>query len=112
MTHDDNTGIFHDILQMMRRVMNYLLEKQPVLQERMGDVMGGKVLPLPSDKLREARAEGISEGINEGIRQGIIALINTCISFNATKDATLERLKLEFSLTDKQANDALAKYWK
>ena len=25
-THNDNTGIFHDILQMMRRVMNYLLE--------------------------------------------------------------------------------------
>ena len=61
-THDDNTGIFHDILQMMRRVMNYLLEKEPVLQERMGNIMGGKVLPLPSDKLREARAEGISEG--------------------------------------------------
>ena len=88
--------------------INYLLEKEPVLQERMGDVMGGKVLPLPSDKLREARAEGKSEGISEGIS----ALINTCISFNATKEITLERLKLEFSLTDTQANEALAKYWK
>ena len=54
----------------MRRVINYLLEKEPVLQERMGDVMGGKVLPLPSDKLREARAEGKSEGITEGIYEG------------------------------------------
>ena len=70
--------------------------------------MGGKVLPLPSDKLREARAEGISEGIS----QGIIALIHTCMALKATKDITLERLKLEFSLTDKQANDAIAKYWK
>lgn len=25
-TYDDDTGLFHDILQMMRRVMNYLLE--------------------------------------------------------------------------------------
>ncbi len=74
--------------------------------------MGGKVLPLPSDKLREARAEGISEGISQGICQGIIALIHTCMALKATKDITLERLKLEFSLTDKQANDAIAKYWK
>ena len=66
--------------------------------------MGGKVLPLPSDKLREAKAEGIS--------QGIIALINTCIAFNATKDMTFERLKLEFSLSDTQANEAITKYWK
>ena len=59
--------------------------------------MGGKVLPLPSDKLREARAEGIE--------QGIMALINTCNALKATKDITLERLKLEFSLTDEQANE-------
>jgi len=103
-TCNDSTGMFHDILQMMRHIVNYLLEKEPVLQERIGDVMGGKVLPLPSDKLREARAEGIE--------QGILALINTCIAFNATKEVTFERLKLEFSLSDTKANEALNKYWK
>ncbi|MBR5564717.1 MAG: hypothetical protein IKW08_00990 [Roseburia sp.] len=78
-TYDDDTGLFHDILQMMRRVMNYLLEKEPVLQERIGDVMGGKVLPLPSDKLREARAEGISEGIYEGKSTVIANMLKRCI---------------------------------
>ena len=85
-------------------VIMKVLNNYPVLQERMGDVMGGKVLPLPSDKLREARAEGIE--------QGIMALINTCNALKATKDITLEHLKLEFSLTDEQASDALVKYWK
>ena len=89
-----------------------VLNNYNALQKRIGDVMGGKVLPLPSDKLREARAVGKSEGITEGLSQGIIALIHTCMALKATKDITLERLKLEFSLTDKQANDALLKYWK
>ena len=70
--------------------------------------MGGKVLPLPSDKLREALAEGRSQGLS----QGIIALINTCNTLKVTKEVTLERLKIEFSLSDKQANEAIEKYWK
>lgn len=55
--------------------------KEPLLMERMDDVMGGKVLPLPSDELR------------------------------AAKDVAVERLMEEFSLTNKQANEAILKYW-
>ena len=33
--------------------------------------MGGKVLPLPSDKLREERELGRMEGLEQGIEQGI-----------------------------------------
>lgn len=115
-TQTDYSGIFQDIMNMIRHVINYLLRKEPALKERIGDVMGGKILPLPSDKLREARAEGLSQGLSEGLSQGltqgIIALINTCKALNATRDITLERLKSEFSLSDKQANEAIAKYWK
>ena len=65
-TRNDELGTFQDILQMMRELVRYLLRKQPELRERMGDVMGGKVLPLPSDKLREAREAGLQQGINQG----------------------------------------------
>ena len=58
-TKDDETGVFHDIMKMMQSVMRHLLRKEPELKERMGDVMGGKVLPLPSDELREQRALGV-----------------------------------------------------
>ena len=37
----------------------------------MEDVMGGKVLPLPSDKLREERKAGEKFGYDKGINQGI-----------------------------------------
>ena len=43
-------------------VIMKVLNNYNALQKRIGDVMGGKVLPLPSDKLREAKAEGINEG--------------------------------------------------
>ena len=70
-TKEDETGLFHDLLRMMQRVMRYLLRKEQKLRERMEDVMGGKVLPLPSDKLREERKAGEKFGYDKGINQGI-----------------------------------------
>lgn len=102
-TKEDDSGIFRDILKMMQRVMSYLLRKEPLLMERMDDVMGGKVLPLPSDELREAKAAGLE--------QGITALIRTCKKLKATKEIVVENLMEELSLTSKQANEAIEKYW-
>lgn len=76
---NDDTSVFQDILNMTRRIMHYLLRKEPALKERMSDIM---------------------------------ALINTCQTLKATKEITLERLKIEFSLSDQQANEAIEKYWK
>ncbi|MBR5127043.1 MAG: hypothetical protein IKU69_01290 [Roseburia sp.] len=94
---------FHDLLQLMRRIMEYLMRKEPDLKERMSDVMGGKVLPLPSDAIREARAEGL--------QQGITAVIHLCKEMEIEKKKVIARLKSEFSLTDEQAKEAIAKYW-
>ena len=76
-TKADNTGLFHDLMQLMQRVMNYLLRKEPILKERMSEEMGGKVLRLPSDELREAREAGINLGIRQGISKGISCGIET-----------------------------------
>lgn len=68
---DSKTGAFQDLLEMMRCVMDYVLRKQKRLRERMGEIVGGRVLPLPSDKIREAMNRGINQGISQGINQGI-----------------------------------------
>jgi len=52
----DKPTEFQDILHMMQEITNHIMRKQDKLRERVSDVMGGKVLPLPSDKLREAEA--------------------------------------------------------
>ena len=41
---------------MMQEITNHIMRKQDKLRERVSDIMGGKVLPLPSDQLREAEA--------------------------------------------------------
>ena len=75
-TWNDDTGLLHDMEGMMRQVVEYLLRKKPVLKERMCEIMGGKVLRLPSDEIREAkeaaRAEGRAEGKAEGKLEGKI----------------------------------------
>ena len=71
MTKEDNTALFKDMMQMIRRVMDYILRKNEDVKERMADTMGGKVMWLPSDELRKARNEGSECGIERGIEQGI-----------------------------------------
>lgn len=70
-TRQEETGMYQDLLRLIRKIADYQLRKDDDLKERMGAVMGGKVLELPSDKLREAKAEGRSEGLTQGITQGI-----------------------------------------
>lgn len=106
-TKGDDEEVFHDVLKMMQRIMRYMLKNKPDLKERLGDVMGGKVLPLPSDKLREAK----KLGLKEGLEQGITALIRTCNVLKTTQDVAVERLMIEFSMTKEQANEAVLKYW-
>ena len=69
-TRQDETGLYQDLLRLIRKIAEYQLRNETELKERMGNVMGGKVLELPSDKLREAREQGISQGIEQGISQG------------------------------------------
>ena len=71
MTKEDNTALFKDMMQMIRRVMDYILRKNEDVEERMADTMGGKVMWLPSDELKKARNEGIECGIEQGIERGI-----------------------------------------
>ena len=70
-TKDDDTGLFYDMMQLMRRLVHYMLRRQVDLRERMCEEMGGKVLRLPSDELREERELGVEIGMKKGISQGL-----------------------------------------
>lgn len=106
-TQNNESGTFQDILQMMRELVRYLLRKEPELKERMGDVMGGKVLPLPSDKLREEREAGLQQGIS----QSIFAVIETCQEYQATKEEATLKLVEKFSLAKEEALALVEEHW-
>ena len=61
--------------------------------------------------LEELRNEGVLEGRREGRLEGIQATINTCKSFNASKDVTVKNLIKVFSLSEEDAADYVENYW-
>ena len=93
-------GLMQDMIRLIRRIVDYQLRRERELRERMDKVMGGKVLELPSDKLREEREIGIE------------ALVETCMEFGASREDTEERIKTKFKLTSGRAQEYMQKYWK
>ena len=56
-----------NLTDLINKIMAYLCRKSDKNRERLGEIMGGKVLELASDRLRaEGRMEGREEGRAEG----------------------------------------------
>ena len=70
----NDPATFQDLLQLIRKVTDHLLRKQDKLKGEVETVMGGRVLELPSDKLREERAAGRAEGMAAGKIVNLIQL--------------------------------------
>lgn len=59
-----NEKAYRDMIELMIRIADYVFREREEIKKGFGDVMGGKVLELESDKL-------IQRGIEQGIEQGI-----------------------------------------
>lgn len=56
------------LVELMRKISDYMLKPHEKLKERMGSVMYGKVLELETDKIiEEAWDKGMAEGISAGM---------------------------------------------
>ena len=61
---------FRDLIELINRIADYIFAQSDVLKKGIGEVMGGKVLELESDRLiARGRKEGLAEGLAEGNRQ-------------------------------------------
>ena len=59
--------LYVDLIELINRIADYVIPKDNPSRERIGDVMGGQILKLRSEKLRE---EGREEGREQGREQG------------------------------------------
>lgn len=59
-----NEKSYRDMIELIIRIADYVFRDREEIKKGFGDVMGGKVLELESDKL-------IQRGIEQGIEQGI-----------------------------------------
>ena len=63
-----NEKAYRDMVDLIIRIADYVFRDKEKVKKGFGDVMGGKVLELESDKLIQ---RGIEQGLEKGIQQGI-----------------------------------------
>ena len=99
LSSDAESDIYARLLELIERISNYVLRKKPVVKERIGDIMGGKVLEL---KVDVALDKGRKEGREEGREEVISRLLKYGMSVNeisaATGYSTEEILKIQSKL--------------
>ncbi len=76
--------LYHDLIRLILKFSNHLLVKHPKTRKGVKNVMGGKILTLPSDQLKKehelGRKEGFAEGHAEGQTDGQNILISAITS--------------------------------
>ena len=63
-----NEKLYRDMVELIIRIADHVFRDNEKVRKGFGDVMGGKVLELESDKLIQ---RGIEQGLERGIEQGI-----------------------------------------
>lgn len=57
------TEMYFNLVNLIKQFADYVIPKENPVRERIGEVMGGQVLMLKSEEIRQ---EGITQGIEEG----------------------------------------------
>ena len=68
---EEKAVVYPDLVQLITDIAEYELRQYQSTLEGVKDIMGGRILPLPSDPIRKARKEGLEEGIEKGIEKGL-----------------------------------------
>ena len=63
-----NEKLYRDMVELIIRIADHVFRDNEKVRKGFGDVMGGKVLELESDKLIQ---RGVEQGLEQGIEQGI-----------------------------------------
>ena len=68
----DKTVLYMNLNQLIIKIADYICRNEEVVRKGIGDVMGGKVLELESERLERLRKEAVAEARTEGQRIGEI----------------------------------------
>ena len=103
-TNDKKSTLYIDMITLIEEIADHIIPKDnEKIRERLGDIMGGKILKLESERLRElgeakGRAEGRIQGQAEGRIQGQaegrkterIEAIQNMIKYDVSKEKILQ----------------------
>ena len=95
-TDDKKSTLYIDMIALIEEIADYIIPKDnEKVRERLGDIMGGKILKLESERLRElgeakGRAEGRIQGQAEGRKTERIEAIQNMIKYDVSKEKILQ----------------------
>lgn len=77
---EEKEKAYRDLMELILRISDYILRNKEKARKGLGDVMGGKVLELESDRLIQeglelGRTQGLKQGISQGLAQSVSALL-------------------------------------
>ena len=103
---------YRDLIELILRIGEYILRNQEKARKGLGDVMGGKVLELESDRLIQegmkrglecgliqGRTQGLEQGIAQGRTQGLEQGIAKSVRALLHKGKTVEEIADLLDLT-------------
>ena len=95
--------LYRDLVELILRIAEYILRNQEEARKGFGEVMGGKVLELESDKLiqegvrqglMQGRTQGLEQGLKQGLKQGIVKNVRTLLHKGKTAEEVADLLDL------------------
>ena len=97
LTETGKSELYTDLTKLIIKIADYIFRKEEDIRKGIGDIMGGKVLELESERLK-------TEGM-------IAGAIKTCKKFKLDQEAAVKNVIEEFSLSEKDAINYVKKYW-
>ena len=97
LTETGKSELYTDLTKLIVKIADYIFRKEEDVRKGIGDIMGGKVLELESERLK-------TEGM-------IAGAIKTCKKFKLNQEAAVKNVIEEFSLSEKDAINYVKKYW-
>ena len=76
---------YRDLIELIIRIAEYILKDREKTRKGFGEVMGGKVLELESDKLiQKGLEQGRTQGLEQGIKSSVWKLLKNGLSVEET----------------------------
>ena len=139
--NEKKENLYLTIIELSNKIIDYIFADNLPARKGLGDIIGGQVLELATDRLvEESIQKGIQQGIEKGMQQGIEkgiqqgiekgmqqgiekgasqereASIRTLIHFshrnNIPIDNLIQQLTTEYHLSDDDVQQLIARYWK
>lgn len=92
---------YRDLIELIEKIAEYIFAEEDSVKEGIGDIMGGKVLELQSDKL-----------IKKGREEGIKAFVESLEKYGVSRELLKKELIEKFNLIEAEAQNYIERYWK